>query len=85
MTERHVEIELTGRTGRLVLDGHDMTNAVQGFTLYGGHNDLPQLRIDAAVFTVNVGHIESAQVAVHMPDEARELLIKQGWTPPPND
>lgn len=84
MTERHVEIDLTGHTGRLVLDGHDLTDGIQCFTLRGGNQELPKLEIEPLVLT---GRVEGqqAEVILYLPDETRQALIMQGWTPPPGD
>lgn len=84
MTERHFEADLTGRTGRLVLDGHDISDGVQSFTLRAGDSELPELRVDALVLTGRVGG-DQAEVILRLPDGARQALILAGWTPPPDE
>lgn len=74
-----------GRTGSLELDGHDISRAVHRATLTLEAGDWPELELDVNVQTVTVGHVDHPQVKLHMPDEARDLLIARGWTPPPGD
>lgn len=81
MPEHHLELDLTGTSGRLLLNGDDLTHSVQSFTLTAGNNELPRLSIEALVFT---GHARGGGVIVEveLSDEVRRLLILEGWTPP---
>lgn len=72
-----------GTTGSLHLDGHDISRAVHRATLTVESGEFPMLELDVNVAAVPVGHVDSTQVRLCMPDEARALLIAQGWTPPP--
>lgn len=82
MTEGHVEIELTGTTGRLVLDGHDLTNGIRDFTLSAGASyDLPELAITPLILSGSAMG-DQVEVAVELTDEVRRALILAGWTPP---
>ena len=84
MTERSFEATMNGRIGTLVVDGHDLTNGVAGFTLTARHGELPELEVTPLVI---VGRVrgDEAKLTLDLPDEAREALIAAGWTPPPDD
>lgn len=71
-----------GNRGSLELDGHDISRAVERVTLTLDPDYFPRLDLDVCVKAITVGHVDNPQVELFMSDEARDLLIAQGWTPP---
>ncbi|GAQ61904.1 hypothetical protein [Streptomyces scabiei] len=65
--------------GTVEVNGHDISDAVRGFTLTGEAGHMPRLGLDLRLFT---GEVEG-EVQVHIPDETAATLVALGWTPPP--
>lgn len=77
---RHASIRLDALGGGTVeVGGHDISDAVRGFTLTGEVGHMPRLGLDLRVFTSEV----EGDVQVHIPDETAATLAALGWTPPP--
>lgn len=83
---RDVKIELYDKkrsgTGRIVVGGHDLSDAVTGFTL-----DLESPG-NPAVLTLKLpifdgADVDAANPLVVVPQETHDALIALGWTPPP--
>lgn len=75
------EIELEGiGHGRLVIGGHDISNAVRAFVVRGGVGELPTLELDLSVHDVT--RLESVEMEILVPPATRDALIALGWTPP---
>ncbi|MFC9085346.1 hypothetical protein [Nocardiopsis dassonvillei] len=62
----------------LVLDGHDITNAVTGIALHIEAQQHPVLVLHPCVFETDV----ESQVDVHIAEDTHDLLVRLGWTPP---
>lgn len=77
MTEVKISLSPMG-TGRIELDGHEIQNAVAGFTLNANAGDATTMLVRlSAVALSYVGSVD-----VKMPDSTRQLLVAAGWTPP---
>ena len=77
---RHARIRLDALGGGTVeVGGHDISDAVRGFTLTGEVGHMPRLGLDLRLFTSEV----EGDVQVHIPDETTATLAALGWTPPP--
>ena len=82
MSAPHVYIGVgAGGHGQVLVDGQDISNAVQSLSLAAHVGQSPVLQL-----VLNVATIESAtggaRVHVVMPDATRAALIALGWTPP---
>lgn len=65
--------------GEILLDGHDVSSEVRGFTIRGDTKGLPALQLDF----VERKQIEfEGEVVPVLTDWQRELLVRMGWTPP---
>jgi hypothetical protein len=79
-TMRRASIRLDALGGGTVeVGGHDISDAVRGFTLTGEVGHMPRLVLDLRVFTGEA----VAEGEVHIPDETAATLVVLGWTPPP--
>ena len=76
-----LEISGTGLPGstKVRLDGYDVTADIAGLRLALDVRSKPQLELDLRVRQMG---LEVDQVQVVLPDSARELLVRAGWTPP---
>lgn len=85
MTEdlHHVEIELNGRQGKVVLGGRDITPAVRSISLSADGEDLPELVLELNAFITEARGEFTPRL--YLPDEVRGALIALGWTPPENE
>ncbi|MFU0241676.1 hypothetical protein ACKI1J_38800 [Streptomyces scabiei] len=79
---RHARIRVDAVGGGTIeVGGHDISNAVRGFTLTSEVGHMPGILLDLLVFT---GETEvQGDVKVHVPDETTAALVALGWTPPP--
>ena len=79
---RHARIRVDALGGGTVeVGGHDISNAVRGFTLTSEVGRMPGILLDLLVFT---GEAEvEGDVKVHVPHETAAALVALGWTPPP--
>ena len=79
---RHARIRVDALGGGTIeVGGHDISNAVRGFTLTSEVGHMPGILLDLLVFT---GETEvEGDVKVHVPDETAAALVTLGWTPPP--
>jgi hypothetical protein len=77
---RHARISLDalGR-GTVEVDGHDISDAVRGFTLSGEVGHRPRLGLELCVYT---SEADGDDVQVHIPDDTAAALVALGWTPP---
>lgn len=66
-------------TATVELDGADVSRAVCGLTLTMKPGHLPTAVLEVPLLDVSAG---TGELNVHIPDEARDLLLKLGWTPP---
>lgn len=74
-----VEIHTHGTSGRMALDGHDVSNGVRGFQLsYTAGGNLPLLTLDPLVREAEI----SGDMQVYVSPAASDLLCRLGWTPP---
>lgn len=64
------------------LDGTEIQNALRGLSLDMEVGEITTARLD--VLVVDTTDFDG-DVSAHIPEAARELLIKLGWTPPPED
>lgn len=77
---RHARIRVDALGGGTVeVGGHDISDAVRGFTLTGEVGHLPRLDLDLRVFTIET----EGDAQVHIPDDTAAALATLGWTPPP--
>lgn len=78
---RHARISLDALgAGTVEVDGHDISDAVRGFTLSGKVGHRPRLDLELCVYT---SEASSGDVQVHIPDDTAATLVALGWTPPP--
>lgn len=74
-----IEVDGTGRDGRVVLDGRDVSGGVRGFALRAEVGRRTELELDLAVAD---GATFDGEVRLVIPESTREALIALGWTPP---
>lgn len=79
------QLRITGGpiTSKIELDGNDISNAVQGLKLDMAGGCIPRVELDVIVLDATSHEIDG--VIAYIPGEARELLLKLGWTPPPEE
>ena len=61
------------------LDGRNINKAIRSYTIYGDARGAPEVTLEIAATEVA---IEAASARIHLTQEARDLLIRFGWTPP---
>lgn len=66
--------------GKILLDGEDISSAVQAFTVEASCSEVTRVTLDIPV--VAKAEVVDSMADVFIADEARDLLIKLGWTPP---
>lgn len=66
---------------RFMLDGADLTVAIQSFTLTGGVGNSICLHLELTLDEIQIG-LDGEPAQLFLSDETRRLLIKYGWTPP---
>jgi hypothetical protein len=80
MTTHHVEISTEGTRGRILIDGHDISKAVESYTVFHNAGSMPRVYIDFNL--VDVTPLDSKEMQVLVTDEVAETLKVLGWTPP---
>jgi hypothetical protein len=80
MSPADVEIlrDERGRT-QILVDGRDIADAVQGYTLTAKAGHVPGLALDLVVHEINT----YGEVDLYVADRSRELLLAHGWKEPP--
>jgi len=79
------DVQITGLTPgykdlSLTLDGHTISpRGISGLTIEAGTGEVPRLTLD--VLALDITEV-GGQMEVLIPEEARELLMTLGWTPP---
>src|SRR5690625_3135968 len=79
------DVQITGLTPgcqdlSLTLDGHTISpRGISGLTVEAGAGEVPRLTLD--VLALDITEV-GGQMEVLIPEEARELLMTLGWTPP---
>lgn len=86
MSDKHL-VEIvgrggTGQTGRLVIDGHDVSSVVTELQLAISAQREHSLTVQLAAFPV-IAHMEGVKVRVD--NDTAEVLTWLGWTPPPEE
>ncbi|MCW2920025.1 MAG: hypothetical protein JWN52_8093 [Actinomycetia bacterium] len=79
MTALRITSGIAGTDTKIELDGTDISNALFGISLHGRAGAGFSATLDMRAFEVDT---ESEDVDVQLPDTAREVLVKLGWTPP---
>lgn len=80
-----LDVETDGlRYTRLDLDGHSVLNAARSMTITCDPDDLPTVEIELRCEAYRM-HSDRTRVELFMPDEVRDLLVRRGWTPPPDE
>lgn len=82
-TTQRVTLHLDGigRASRVQVAGVDISNAVRSLDLSAGAGYIPRLTLDLGV----VDGVEFAgEARVSITSATRDLLIRGGWTPPPD-
>ena len=67
-----------GTAHTVTVDGRDLSAAVATATVYLSGNAPAEATLEVSLPIIDV----VAQATVHVSDEARELLVAAGWTPP---
>lgn len=80
MTRHNVEIRTEGTRGQVLIDGHDIANAVMGLSFSVDVDHFPTLSLDLRL--VDVTEIGSAETQVLLGSGVAEALKVLGWTPP---
>ncbi|MGW4663218.1 hypothetical protein [Streptosporangium sandarakinum] len=68
-------------THQVVVDGQDISDAVNSLTLRVEGGVLPVVDVELAM--VEVTRIDSEDAELYIPLTTRDALIALGWTPPP--
>jgi hypothetical protein len=79
------QLRITGGpvVAKIELDGTDISNAVRGLNLAMSVDSVPRVELDVLVLDASSHEVEG--VAAYIPDATRELLLKLGWTAPPEE
>jgi hypothetical protein len=80
MTVHRLRLTNDGPNTFVALDGQSISHLLLGAKITFQPGQLPVAELD--VFT-HLGEVDG-QVHVRVPHETRELLVKLGWTPPPD-
>lgn len=81
MTRHKVEIRTEGRSGQVLIDGHDIAGAVTGLTFSAGVDQpVSTLRLDLRL--IDVTELGSVEAEVLLGNGVPEALKRLGWTPP---
>lgn len=75
-----VRIDATHNGGTITVDGHDVSNAVRGYTVSQRAGGRADVLLDLVVVDLTAD-VEKANV--HINQYAADLLMLAGWTPPP--
>ncbi|HEY9418155.1 MAG TPA: hypothetical protein VIQ30_25630 [Pseudonocardia sp.] len=73
-----IGIDQVGR-GRIVLDGHDVSDATRGMVLRAAVGRPTELELDLVV--IDDMRLDG-EFRVVVPESTREALVALGWTPP---
>lgn len=74
-----IEITIGGMSqGSLAVDGHDIADAITGFSLQTRVGCVPLLQVDLMAEATHL----TGKADVRMKDSVYELLCLAGWTPP---
>lgn len=78
MSEPSVQIQLNGKRGRVVIDGHDVSNGVTyvGVTAPAGQLPTVTLHVDLAHVFVD------GEAKIEIPEAIAAALVRLGWTAP---
>lgn len=60
------------------LDGNDITNCVQSYTIEHQCQQLPRVELRLSIYEM----LKEGQAYVAIPKKTHETLVKLGWTPP---
>lgn len=74
-----ITVDGTGRDGRIVLDGHDVSRGVRGFALRAEIGRVTELELELSAVD---GATFDGEVRLVIPEGTREALIALGWAPP---
>lgn len=82
--EQKHRLDITTRSniGKVELDGADISAVVRGVTIDLRAGDIPRATLDVLVTELNSS---SGEVVVDLPAGSHELLVRLGWTPPPEE
>jgi hypothetical protein len=64
------------------LDGHDITEALQGLDIRMRVGSYPQIKLALNVHEIQTFDMAEAELLI--PTDVRDALVALGWTPPPN-
>ena len=80
MIAHHLKVVTQGQYGQAIveLDGQQIQNGLQALSLDLAGGEPNRATLDLRAPTVEF----DGQVEVHLPEEARALLKRLGWTPP---
>lgn len=77
-------VEVSGTPGtsscKVKLNGEEIQNSVRGLTIWG--DPARPFEVELKVHVFETFRFESEEAKVFVSDDARDLLIKLGWTPP---
>ena len=73
-----VQISSDGVTGRLHLDGQDISQVLDGVDLKLRPGCLPEVTLGVIVHDLTT----EVEAKVVIPQETHDLLVRLGWTPP---
>ena len=76
----HVEIQHEGLSGRVVVNGMDISSAVRGLRWESEVGSVPRMTLDLHLFDVTT--VGSPETEIVVPIATRDTLIALGWTPP---
>lgn len=76
----HARITVKGPKSGITLDGHDISHGIRGGTIRFQLAEYPTLELELVAAPIEwEGEVA---VRLHLEPAARDLLIRQGWTPP---
>lgn len=76
-----VEIEVTERSRKVVVDGRDLSGAVYSLDFHAEPGRDPRLELRLNIR--DVSRLGAANVEVHLDPTCASYLESAGWTPPP--
>jgi hypothetical protein len=81
VTRHQVEIHTEGRTGRVLIDGHDIASTVTNLTFKAGiDQDVPTLHLDLQL--IDAAGLGITEADVMLGNGVADTLKRLGWTPP---
>lgn len=81
MSEIEICIDRCATDGKIIVDGHDIAEAVSGFRIDARVGQITKVELDLVV--IDATTFESPHVQLNLAPRVADYLERAGWTPPP--